>query len=105
MNIFHKEASVRVLLHYVSDAFSIRNSLWFAEQGSELINLRHLSLIDVERSSFEMILDSLSPIDFLIMFSVHFVSADHPAVCTFVDQQLTMSLKKRISHDIPYKIP
>lgn len=67
----------------VSDTFSINNSLWFAEHGSAFIKLRHLSLIDVKRSLFEMILDSLSPIDSLIMFSVHFVSVDHRIACTF----------------------
>lgn len=68
----------------VSDTCSVGNSLWFAKDGSRFINLRYLSLIDVKRSSFEIILDSLSPIDSLIMFSVHFVSADHRAACTFV---------------------
>ena len=67
----------------VSDAFSIDNGLWFAKYGSSFINLPHLSFIDVKRSFFEMILNSLSPIDSLIMFSVHFVSADHRAAFTF----------------------
>ena len=67
----------------VSDAFSFGNSLWFAKYGSTFINLRRLSLIDVKRSSFERILNSLSPIDSLVMFSLHFVSADHRAASTF----------------------
>ena len=68
----------------VSDTCSIGNSLWLAEYGSRFINLRHLSLIDVKRCSFEMILDSLSPIDSLIIFRVYFVSADNRAVVTFL---------------------
>jgi hypothetical protein len=75
--------STRLTSLCVSDALSIGNSLWFAQHGSTFINLRHLSLIDVKRSSFEMILDSLSPIHSLIMFSIHFVSADHRVACTF----------------------
>ena len=67
----------------VSDTCSVGNSLWFAKHGSRFINLRYLSLIDVKRSSFEMILDSLSSIDSLIVFSVHFVSADYRAAFTF----------------------
>ena len=67
----------------VSDTFSIDNGLWFAKYGSTFINLRHLSLIDVKRSSFEMILNSLSPIDSLIMFSVHFALADCRVASTF----------------------
>ena len=69
----------------VSDTVSIGNGLWFAKHGSTFINLRRLSMIDINRSSFEMILDSLSPIDSLIIFGVHFVSADHRGACSFVD--------------------
>ena len=57
----------------VSDKFSIGNGLWFAKHGSKFVNLRHLSLIDINRSSFEKILDSLLPIQSLMMFSVHVV--------------------------------
>ena len=67
----------------VSDTCSIGNGLWFAEHGPKFINLRYLSFIDVERSCFEMILDSLSPIDSLIMFSVHFALADCRVASTF----------------------
>ena len=75
--------STRLTSLCVSDTSSIGNSLWFAEHGSTFLNLRHLSLIDVRRSSLEIILDSLSPIHSLIIFSVHFVSADHRVACTF----------------------
>ena len=68
----------------VSDAFSIDNSLWFAKHGSTFINLLHLSLIDIQRSSLEKIFDSLSPIHSLIVFSIRFVLADHRTTCTFL---------------------
>ena len=77
--------STRLTSLCVSDTSSIGNSLWFAEHGSTFLNLRHLSLIDVRRSSLEIILDSLSPIHSLSIFSVHFVSADHRVACTFAD--------------------
>ena len=70
----------------VSDASSIGNSLWFAEHGSTFVNLRHLSLIEIDQSSLEMILDSLSPIDSLVKFSLHYVSADHRAACDFGEE-------------------
>ena len=66
----------------VSDATSIGNGLWFAKHGSTFINLRHLSLIDIERSTFEMILNSLSPIPSLIMFSVQLISFYNRAAFT-----------------------
>jgi len=43
------------------------------------INLRHLSLIDIKRFSFELILNSLSPINSLIMFSIRFSNECHAA--------------------------
>ena len=75
--------STRVTSLCVSDTFSIDNGLWFAQHGSIFINLRHLSLIDIKRSTFEMILNSLLRIDSLIMFSVHFVLTDDRAALTF----------------------
>jgi len=75
---------IRLTSLCVSDTVSIGNGLWFAKHGSTFINLRHLSLLDVERSSFGMIVGSLSPIDSLIMFSVRFVSADQHAAFTFM---------------------
>ena len=68
----------------MSDTLSIGNGLWFAEHGPMFINLRHLSLIDIIRSSFEILLDSLSPIDSLILFTVRFSDFTR-AVGTFVD--------------------
>jgi hypothetical protein len=78
-----KKICTRLTSLCVSDTFSIDNGLWFAEHGSTLINLRYLSLINIKQSSFEMILNSLSPIYSLIMFSVHIVSADDRAAYTF----------------------
>ena len=75
---------IRLTSLCVSDTVSIGNGLWFAKHGSTFINLRHLSLIDINRSSFEKILDSLSPIDSLIIFSVNFVSTDHRGASTFL---------------------
>ncbi|CAF1414971.1 unnamed protein product [Rotaria sordida] len=67
----------------VSDTLAIDNGLWLAEHISTFINLRHLSLIDIKRSSFELILNSLSPINSLIIFSVHFPTNDRAAY-TFI---------------------
>jgi hypothetical protein len=55
-----------------------------AEYVSIFINLRHLSLIDIKRSSFELILNSLSAINSLIVFSVCFSTDDRDAY-TFID--------------------
>ncbi|CAF3200297.1 unnamed protein product [Rotaria sp. Silwood2] len=62
----------RLISLCVSDTLAINNGLWLASHLSAFINLRHLSLIDIKRSSFELVLDSLSPINSLIMFSVRF---------------------------------
>jgi hypothetical protein len=67
----------------VSDTLAIDNGLWLAEHISTFINLRHLSLVDIKRSSFELILNSLSPIDSLVMFSIQF-STDYRAAYTFI---------------------
>jgi len=56
----------------VSDEFAIDNGLWLASHLSTFVNLRHLCLIDIKRFSFESILNSLSPMYSLNMFSVRF---------------------------------
>ncbi len=66
----------RLISLCVSDTLAINNGLWLASHVSTFINLRHLSLIDIKRSSFELILNSLSPINSLIMFSVRFPTYD-----------------------------
>ncbi|CAF1570521.1 unnamed protein product [Rotaria sp. Silwood1] len=63
----------------VSDTLAIDNGLWLAEHVSKFINLRHLSLIDIKRSSFEMVLNSLSSINSLIIFSMHFPTTNRAA--------------------------
>jgi hypothetical protein len=67
----------------VSDKLAFDNGFWLASHVSTFINLRHLSLIDIKRSSFKLILNSLSPINFLIIFSVHFSTYDRTAY-TFI---------------------
>ncbi|CAF3368964.1 unnamed protein product [Rotaria sp. Silwood1] len=76
--------SNRLISLCVSDTLAIDNGLWLAEHVSTFINLRHLSLIDIKRSYFESILNSLLPINSLIIFSVRF-STDYHAVDTFID--------------------
>ncbi|CAF3011879.1 unnamed protein product [Rotaria sp. Silwood2] len=73
----------RLISLCVSDTLAIDNGLWLASHVSTFINLRHLSLIDIKRSSFEFILNSLSPINSLIMFSIHFLT-DYRAAYTFI---------------------
>jgi hypothetical protein len=65
----------RLISLCVSDTLAINNGLWLSSHASTFINLRHLSLMDIKRSSFELILNSLSPINSLIMFSVQFPTA------------------------------
>ncbi len=71
--------SSRLISLCVSDTLAIGNGLWLAEHASTFINLRHLSLIDIGRSPFESILNSLSPINSLVMFSVRFSNDDRAA--------------------------
>ncbi len=56
----------------VSDEFAFDNGLWLASHLSTFINLRHLCLIDIKRSTFESILNSLSPMYSLNIFNVRF---------------------------------
>ncbi|UJR38254.1 hypothetical protein I4U23_030927 [Adineta vaga] len=62
----------RLISLCISDTLSITNGLWLSSYLSTFVNLRHLSLIDIKRSSFELILNSPSPINSLIVFSVRF---------------------------------
>jgi hypothetical protein len=74
--------SCRLISLCVSDTLAIDNGFWLAEHLSTFTNLHNLSLIDIKRSSFELILNSLSPIKSLIMFSVRF-STVRRALYTF----------------------
>ncbi|CAF3914306.1 unnamed protein product [Rotaria sp. Silwood1] len=56
----------------VSDTLAIDNGLRLTEHLSTFINLHYLPLIDIKRSSFELILNAFSSNTSLIMFSLHF---------------------------------
>jgi hypothetical protein len=75
--------SNRLLSLCVSDTLAIDNGLWLAEHISTFLSLRHLCLIDMKRSSFELILNSLSSIHSLNTFRVFF-SRDYRAAYTFL---------------------
>lgn len=60
----------------VSDQFSFDNGLWLSFHLSTFINLRHLSLLDMKRSTLELILDSLSPMHSLNIFRLQFSQSD-----------------------------
>ncbi|CAF4058762.1 unnamed protein product, partial [Rotaria sp. Silwood1] len=83
IHLSQSNISSRLISLCVSDTLTIDNGLWLADHVSTFINLRHLSLIDIKRSSFELILNSLSPINSLIVFSVCF-SIDDRAAYTFI---------------------
>ncbi|CAF3109954.1 unnamed protein product [Rotaria sp. Silwood2] len=83
IHLSQSNISSRLISLCVSDTLAIDNDLWLAEHVSTFINLRHLSLIDIKRSSFELILNSLSPINSLIVFSVCF-SINDRAAYTFI---------------------
>ncbi|CAF4967810.1 unnamed protein product, partial [Rotaria sp. Silwood1] len=84
MHLSQSNISSRLISLCVSDTLAIDNGLWLAEHVSTFINLRHLSLIDIKRSSFELILNSLSPINSLIVFSVCFSIDDDRSTYTFI---------------------
>ncbi len=71
--------STRLISLCVSNTLAIDNDLWLSKHVSTFVNLRHLSLNDIRRSSFESILNSLSSIHFLITFSIHFSNKDRAA--------------------------
>jgi hypothetical protein len=73
----------RLISLCVSDTLAIDNGLWLAKHLSSFINLRHLSLIDIKRSSFELMLNTTSPIISLIVFTLSNSSFDYRALNTF----------------------
>jgi hypothetical protein len=83
IHLLQSNISSRLISLCVSDTLTIDNGLWLAEHISTFINLRHLSLIDIKRSSFELILNSCPPINSLIVFSVCF-SNENRAAYTFM---------------------
>ena len=56
----------------ISDEFAFDNGLCLASFLSTFVNLRHLCLIDIKHFTFESILNSLSPMYSLNIFSVRF---------------------------------
>src|SRR5690349_3294693 len=81
-HLLQSNVCYRLISLCVSDEFAFDNGLWLAEHVSTFNNLRHLSLIDIKRSSFELILNSFSPNTRLIMFAVRF-STYYRAAYTF----------------------
>ncbi|CAF1331932.1 unnamed protein product, partial [Rotaria sordida] len=77
-NICHRLISL-----CISNEFAFDNGLWLASHVSTFNNLRHLSLIDIKRSSFELIINAFSPNTPLIMFAIRF-STYSRAAYTFV---------------------
>jgi hypothetical protein len=73
----------RLISLCVSDTLAIDNGLWLASHLSTFINLRHLSLIDIKRSSFELILNTSEPNTSLVMFSVLYSLDSSRAMYTF----------------------
>ncbi|CAF1523782.1 unnamed protein product, partial [Adineta steineri] len=64
----------RVISLCVSDEFFSDNGLWLSKHVSTFINLRHLSLIDIERPIFESILNKCLLNTSLIVFSIRFTA-------------------------------
>jgi hypothetical protein len=69
----------RLISLCVSNEFAFDNGLWLASHVSTFKNLRHLSLIDIKRSSFELIINAFSLNTRLIMFAVRFSTYDRAA--------------------------
>lgn len=61
----------------VSDKFSFDNGLWLVSHLSTFTHLRHLSLMAIKRSTWELILDSLSPMNSVNVFRVQVSGYDH----------------------------
>ncbi|CAF1620916.1 unnamed protein product [Rotaria sp. Silwood1] len=62
----------RLISLCVSHTLTIDDGLWLALDLSAFINLRHLSLIDIKRSCFELMLNTSSPNTSLVMFSIRY---------------------------------
>ncbi|CAF1448085.1 unnamed protein product [Rotaria sordida] len=62
----------RLISLCVSHTLAIDNGLWLASNLSAFINLRHLSLIDIKRSCFELMLNTSTPNTSLVIFNVHY---------------------------------
>ncbi|CAF3639615.1 unnamed protein product [Rotaria socialis] len=62
----------RLISLCVSHTLTIDNSFWLASNLFAFINLRHLSLIDIKRSCFELMLNTSSLNTSLVIFNVHY---------------------------------
>ncbi|CAF2933367.1 unnamed protein product [Rotaria sp. Silwood2] len=62
----------RLISLCVSHTLTIDDSLWLALDLSTFTNLRHLSLIDIKRSYFELMLNMCSPNTSLVVFGIRY---------------------------------
>jgi hypothetical protein len=68
------DACHRLLSLCVSDSMSIDSGVWLGTHIHMFVALRHLSLIDIKRTCFEVILDGLSPDIPLVTMNLRFSS-------------------------------
>jgi hypothetical protein len=73
----------RLISLCVSDKFAFDNGLWLSKHLSNFINLRHLCLIDIKRSAFELILNECSSNMSLVTFTIQFTT-NCRAVYTYI---------------------
>jgi hypothetical protein len=71
--------SARLVSLCVSQKKSIGSGIWLATHLHKFTMLRHLSLIDIKRNSFELILDELSADIPLVTFTIEFSSFSRAA--------------------------
>ena len=83
-HLSQSNVSRRLVSLRVSDTSAIDNGLWLAEHLSTFVNLRHLSLIDIKRSPFELLLNTSSVNTSIITLSIRYTDSCR-AACTFVD--------------------
>ncbi|CAF3595229.1 unnamed protein product [Rotaria sordida] len=74
----------RLISLCISHTLAIDNGLWLASNISAFINLRHLSLIDIKRSCFELMLNTSASNTSLVIFNVHYTEY-YRAAYTFKD--------------------
>ncbi|CAF0774666.1 unnamed protein product [Rotaria sordida] len=74
----------RLISLCISHTLTIDNGLWLASNISAFINLRHLSLIDIKRSCFELMLNTSASNTSLVIFNVHYTEY-YRAAYTFKD--------------------
>ena len=77
------DVSGRLVSLCVSQKECIGSGIWLATHIRKFVKLRYLSLIDIKRNSFELMLDELSTEIPLVMFTVEFSTCTR-ALFTFV---------------------